>query len=246
MKIKLSIVLCMILLVPGSVHAQIDFQPGPYSMVYSSQPMEPKLVEVIDGVATLHYTLNNSAIQGSTYLSEDFVDGAMTAADGTRIEGLKLRYDIYNDKMQLLLKQDTALINRPLALKFLELGNKKFIYDVYQISEHEVAAGYFEVLHEDNLSLLFRRELELEYDSFVPNYGGGGGTKNIKLKNNNNLYVKLDKSTARKIYKKKDFLQAITAHNIEVKDFIKEHQISVRKQNDLKELVLYYNTLLPN
>ncbi len=182
-------------------------------------------------------------LNGSPYLTEEFVDGALTAADGTRIEGLKLRYDIYADEMQFILKNDTASVNRPLALRSVELEEKKFIYEVYQVSENLVAAGYFEVLIEDNLSLLYRRELELDYDVYVPNYGGGGGTKDVKLKKNNNLYTKLGKSTARKIYNKKDFLNAITAHYEEVKEYIKKNHISVRKQKDLAELVSYYNTL---
>jgi len=169
--------------------------------------------------------------------------GALTVADGTRVEGLKIRYDIYADQMQFILKSDTASINKPMALKSLELGDKKFIYEVYQVSENVVSAGYFELIIEGRLSLLLRRELELEYDVYVPNYGGGGGTKEIMLKKNNNYYTIAGKSTARKIYKKKDFLNAITEHQNQVKNYIKENRISVRKQKELEELVNYYNTL---
>lgn len=243
MKMKLLFTYCLVLLETGLIFSQVNFQPGVYSMVYSTNTIEPKLVEIIDGVATYHYSLNSSNLNGSPYLSEEFVDGALTTADGTRIEGLKIRYDIYADEMQFILKSDTASINRPLALRSLELEDKKFIYEVYQVSENIVAAGYFEVITEDVLSLLLRRELEMEYDVYVPNYGGGGGTKDIKLKKNNNLYTKLGKSTARKIYNKKDFLNAITEHHDTVKSYIKENRISVRKQKELEELVLYYNTL---
>lgn len=243
MYIKFIIASSLILFTQGAIHAQVEFQPRTYSMVYSTTAIEPKLVEIIDGVATYHYSLNSGNINGSPYLSEEFVDGALTAADGTRIEGLKIRYDIYADEMQFILNADTASINRPLALRSLELEGKKFIYDVYQVSENVVAAGYFEVITEDELSLLFRRELELEYDVYVPNYGGGGGTKDFKFKKNNNLYVRQGRSAARKIYKKKDFLNAITGHHDQVKQYIKANRISIRNQKELEDLVLYYNTL---
>ena len=243
MKIEIIFAFCLTLFTSKIIDAQIEYQPRPFSMVYSTSTIEPRMVEIIDGVATYHYSINRVNLNGSPYLSEEFVDGALTAADGTRIEGLKIRYDIYADEMQFILKSDTASINRPLALRSLELEEKKFIYEVYQVSENVVAAGYFEVISEDNLSLLLRRELNLEYDVYVPHYGGGGGTKETKLKENNNFYTKLGKSTARKIYNKKDFLNSITMHHDQVKVYIKQNRISVRKQEELEALVSYYNTL---
>jgi hypothetical protein len=240
---KLFIASFLIFLAAEVIHAQVDFQTRPYTTVLSTKTMEPRLVEIIDGITTYHYALNRSKLNGSPYLSEEFVLGALTIADGTRVEGLKIRYDIYADQMQFILKSDTASINKPMALKSLELEDKTFIYEVYQVSENVVSAGYFELIIEGKLSLLLRRELELEYDVYVPNYGGGGGTKEIMLKKNNNFYTIAGKSTARKIYKKKDFLNAITEHHDLVKNYMKENRISVRKQKELEELVNYYNTL---
>ena len=243
MYVKLIIASFLILLATEMIHAQINSQTRPYSTVLSTQTMEPKLVEIIDGITTYHYSLNSSNLNSSPYLWDGFVLGALTAADGTRIEGLKIRYDIYADQMQFILNSDTASINRPMGLRSLELEDKEFIYAVYQVSENVVSAGYFELINEDKLSLLLRRELELEYDVYVPNYGGGGGTKEIRMKKNNNFYTQEGKSAARKIYNKKDFLNAITEHHDPVRNYIKENRISVRKQKELEELVNYYNTL---
>lgn len=235
--------LAAILFNMAKVNGQVNFQPGYYTMTYSTQSIEPALVEVIDGVATMHYSMPNSTINGSPYLSEEFVDGAMITANGVRIEGLKFRYDIYSDEMQFILKNDTASITKPLILNSVELGNRKFVYDVYQISDHLVAAGYFEVMNEGNLSVLLRRELELEYDIYVPNYGGGGGTKEFMLKENNNFYIKTGRSAAQKVYRKKDFLKAIPSHHDRVSQYIKANRISVRKEKDIYELATYYNSL---
>ena len=233
----------LFILATEMIYAQVDFNTRAYTTVLSTQTMEPRLVEIIDGVATYHYSLNTSNLNGSPYLWEEFVPGALTVRDGTRIEGLKIRYDIYADQMQFILKSDTASINRPMALRSLELKDKKFIYEVYQVSENVVSAGYFELLIDGSLSLLLRRELKLEYDVYVPHYGGGGGTKEFKLKKDDSFYTITGKSTARKIYNRKDFLNAITQHHDKVRSYMKENRISVRKQKDLEELVNYYNTL---
>jgi hypothetical protein len=227
-----------------TVSGQVTIQPQHYSMTISNQTLDPKMVEVIDGIATVHYSMNSSALNGSPYLTDEFVPGTMETLNGTVIEGLKYRYNIYNDEMQFIVGEDTAVINKPLALRSIEMDRKKFAYEVYKVSDQMVAAGYFELISEGEMSLLFRRNLELEYDNYVPNYGGGGGSKEFVLKKDNNFYVKLEGDAARKVYKRKDFLNAIPRDlQSRVKQYMKEHKISVRKEDELLALVNYYNTL---
>lgn len=232
------------LLIVPSVQGQVSVQTQHYQMTISNQTIDPKLVEVIDGIATVHYDLSSSPMNGSPYLTDEFVPGTMETLNGTVIEGLTYRYNIYNDEMQFIVGEDTAVINKPLALRSIEMDRKKFTYEVYQASEQMVAAGYFELISEGEMSLLFRRKLELEYDNYVPNYGGGGGSKEFMLKKDDNYYVKLEGEAARKIYNRKDFLNAIPKDlQSRAKQFIKEHKISVRKENELLALVNFYNSL---
>jgi len=234
-----------VLLLTTLLHGQVTIQPQNYSMTISAPTIEPKMVEVIDGVAVMRYSLSSSRLNGSPYLTDEFIPGTMTTLDSTVIEGLLYRYDIYNDEMQFIIREDTASINKPLAVSSIQMDNKIFVYEVYRVSEHLVAAGYFQLISRGRLSLLFRRQLELEYDNYVPNYGGGGGTKEFMLKNDDNHFVKLEGAAARKIYKKKDFLNAIPegSRNL-IKRYMKEHRISVRKREDLVKLVDYYNSAL--
>jgi hypothetical protein len=226
------------------IRGQVSIQPQHYSVAISNQTLDPKLVEVIDGIATVHYSMNSSPLNGSPYLTDDFVPGTMETLNGTVIDGMKYRYNIYNDEMQFIIGTDTASINKPLAVRSIEMDHKKFVYEVYRVSEQAVAAGYFEMVINGDMSLLFRRQMELEYDNYVPNYGGGGGTKEFMLKNDNSLYVKLHDGAARRVYNRKDFLEAIPPDlHSRVKQFIKENRISVRKQEDLMALVNYYNSL---
>jgi hypothetical protein len=235
---------CAALLISLQISGQVSIQPQHYSVAISNQTLDPKLVEVIDGIATVHYSLNSSPLNGSPYLTDEFVPGTMETLNGAVIEGMKYRYNIYNDEMQFIIGTDTASINKPLAVRSIEMDHKKFVYEVYRVSEQMVAAGYFELLSEGDMSLLFRRQMELEYDNYVPNYGGGGGTKEFMLKNDNHFYVKLHDGAAQKVYNRKDFLEAIPPDLQErVKQFIKENKFSVRKQEDLMALVVYYNSL---
>ena len=233
-------ILCMV----ASAGAQVSSGGNRYYNTLSTTTIEPRLVEVIDGVSTMHYELSTVSFNGSPYLSEEFTEGTMTILDGTVVPGLKYRYDIFGDKMQFIVNQDTATINKPLALRSLELGDRKFVYEVFLVESNRVATGYFEIIEESEyLTILFRREIELEQDVYVPNYGGGGGTKEFKMKENNSYFIKQGDAAALKINSKKDFLEMFSDHQEQLKQYIKEHRLSVKKGEDLQAIANYYGSL---
>jgi hypothetical protein len=224
--------------------AQIGYQSVQQGFILNTRNLEPHQVDVIDGIATMHYSNSAATINGSPYLTNDFVDGTMTTLDGTVIPGLKYRYDIYGDRMQFIVNSDTAVINKPLALRSVELEDRKFVYEGFMLDEDRVAAGYFEVIEENEyLTVLYRRRLELEQDIYVSNYGGGGGTKEFKMKKVNSYFVKPMDSAALQIRNKKDLLRSIPDYHDQVKQYMKDQKISVKKEKDLQELAIYYNKL---
>lgn len=234
----------LVLLSPGLLFAQVRYNPGHYSMIYGTESIQPKVVEIIDGVATMRYSQHDHVVKGSPYLNTEFLSGILSMVEAVSIEGLKYRYDIYSDEMQLILDNDTASINRPLSLKSIEIGAQKFVYAVYKTGENSVAAGYFEIIEEGKLAGLLRREMELKQDIYVQNYGGGGGTKDFYFKENRSYYFRFDQDIAVKITNKKRFLEVIPDHRNQVKAFMKSEKISFRKPEDIKLLVSYYNDLV--
>jgi hypothetical protein len=235
----------LILLFPGAICAQIDYSVSRFSQTYNFTNMQSDaMVEIIDGVATMRYSQHEHLVKGSPYLDDEFLFGVMSTVEAIKIEGLKYRYDIYADEMQFILKDDTASITKPLTLRSIQIGDKIFIYDVYETGENMVAAGYFEVIEGGKLTGLLRREMELEQDIYTPNYGGGGGTKDFYYKDSEQHYVKFNKDVAIKVSNKKQFLEIIPYHKNKVKAFIKSEKISVKNSRDFKKLIAYYNTLL--
>lgn len=227
-----------------SLNAQILYSTGRSSLTISTINMEPEVVQAIDGVATIRYDNIGTNFQGSPYLTEDFVEGTMIVQNGTVIPGLSYRYDIFGDRMQFIIGQDTAIINKPLALRSLVIENKKFVHEVFLVGPDRVATGYFEVMEEgEHLTMLFRREIELEQDVYVPNYGGGGGTKEFKLKRLDSYYVKQKDMAARKIRNKKMFLEMVSDHRDQVIQYMKTNRLSIRKGKDLQAIIGYYNNL---
>lgn len=241
---SLFLITAIACLTTGYVKAQIGVTVGRSSLNLSTINMEPRQIDVIDGVATMSYTNNPAKINGSPYLYDEFMDGTMTGLNGTVVPGLKYRYDIYADKMQFIISGDTATINKPMALHSIELGDQLFVYDVYMVVSDMVATAYFEVIEANEyLTVLYKREIKLDQDIYVPNYGAGGGTKEFRMNREDNYYVKYMGSAAQKINNKKQFLKIIMDHQDQVKQYMKEERLSVKKAEDLQSIASYYNSL---
>jgi len=243
MNMKRIFLIWMLGLQLGSLPGQVMTMTGYYARVGPSGTLPPELNTYIDGIATMYYTLPDRKVNGSPYLQEEFMFGIMKTVDTVTIEGLKYRYDIFNDEMQFILKGDTASIIRPLTLRSIELGKVKFIYDVYFTANETAAAGYFEILQEGKLTALIRRVMKLEYDEYLANYAGGGGSKEYIFKEKKSLYVKYGNAIARKVSKKRDFLAVIPDHHEALRLYMKSNKLLVRKPDHLLELVNYYNKL---
>jgi hypothetical protein len=223
---------------------QVLQKTGIFNMtVTSSGTLPPEANTYIDGIATMYYTLPDRKINGSPYLNEEFLFGVMNTVDTVTIEGLRYRYDVYHDEMQFILRNDTASIIRPLTLISLEIGSVKFVYDVYLDSRGKAAAGYFEILTEGKLTALLRRTKELEYDEYVKNYGGGGGSKEFYFKDKKQLYIRYENALARKIANNRNFMALLKEHRDEIRDFMKSNRLSPRREKDLERIVSYYNEL---
>jgi hypothetical protein len=241
---KQLVLFLAVLISPGILIAQINYSESFFSQTYSLQNMQSEaFIEIIDGVATMRYSQHEHLVRGSPYLYDEFLFGVMTTVEAVRIEGLKYRYDIYSDEMQFILKADTASVTRPLTLRSIQIGEQKFVYDIFKTGESTAAAGYFEVIEEGKLTALLRREKELDQDSYSENYGGGGGTKDFYYKEKKTYYLKYNTDIALKITNKKRLLEILPDNRNEIKSFMKSEKISLRKPKDIKQLVSYYNTL---
>ena len=229
------------------MNGQILQKTGTFTMdVSSSGNLPPEASTYIDGISTMYYTLPDRKVNGSPYLQDDFIFGVMKTVDTVTIEGLRFRYDVYHDEMQFILKNDTASIIRPLTLISLEFGSVKFVYDVFLDDGDKAAAGYFEVLEQGGLTALLKRTKELEFDEYLKNYGGGGGSKEFYFREKEQLYIRYKDALARKITNNREFLALLRDHRDEMKDFMKSNRLSARKQDDLVRMVSYYNELGTN
>ncbi len=228
-------------------HAVTQSWPGTlspyYKIVTTPYFTPPEYTDYVDGIAKMQFSKENREIIGTPFLNDDFLFGVLVFHDGTRIEGQRYRYNIYADEMQFIFKEDTVSIYQPLKVKSIEMGKQKFIHDLWISGPDQMEAGYFEVLAEGEASLLLRRIVRLEVDEYVPNYMGGGGSKDLYYKHSKFYYIKYLDEAARKVRNKKDLLNILSNHKSEINGYVKENHLKIRKEKDLIDIIAFYNKL---
>lgn len=171
------------------------------------------------------------------YFNEDWKDGAAGLVDGTLMKG-SFRYNIYQQKMEAIVKGDTFAFAESCELEWVQIGDRKFIYSSFVRSNYEVSNSWFEVLCEGDCALLLRRYIKYRV------IDGDDDDSNDQLYKLDEYYTRKDKAGAERLYiSKKSVLAAMQEHETEVCSFIKQEKLKLKDQKDLVMLFAYYNTL---
>ncbi len=200
---------------------------------------------IIDGITTHSYSsYSKIPVNGTPFLFDDFKSGILELKDGKSSQEVQLRYNVSTDIFEIDYNNDTLSLNRPFDVRYIYLGEKKFIYDLYFMeSKSGKRNGYFEIVSEGTLSLFMKRNKDLSYDSFVSTYKGGGGTKEYYYVDKISFFCRTDKDEPFLVKSSKSFLNGLPKNKSEMKDFIKSNKIKFKKKADLVLLVEYYDSL---
>jgi len=201
--------------------------------------------QVVDGIATHNYSGTSAIpINGSPFLNDNFQEGSLELLDGRKAEKVLLRYNIAKDLFEILKGGDTLTLNRPFAVKYVNVDDKTFMFDPkFREKADRSQNGYFQLKTQGKLSLFIKRTKKLNFDSFTENYKGGSGTKEYYYIDKVNYVAQLNEGNPFLISSSKKFIAQLDNHKSEVKSFIKENKIKLKKEEDVIKLVDYYNTL---
>lgn len=201
---------------------------------------------VIDGVTTHSYASPNKIpINGTPYLNEKFQTGIIELKNSDKSDEILMRYNISKDQFEINYNNDTLTINRPHEIEYILMSDKKYIYDPHFMSTEDATRrnGYLEIIEEGTISLFIKRNKKLSYDSFVSNYGGGGGTKEYYYVDRTSYFGQINGQPPFQIKSTKSLLKNIDDNKEELKTYIKKNKIKVKQESDIAKLVKYYNSL---
>jgi len=174
----------------------------------------------------------------SMYFDEKWTQGTVILKDKTVIDDRLLRYNMYNQQMEFISGEDTAAFGNPLEITSINFDRHNFIYTDY-ICHNEQKKGYFEVLVDSDCKLLLFRCIKYKYveECADPNTELLKETYYMEKK----YFIARENKPAIQIPEKKKNVIELLSDKEDIKSFIKENKIKVCHEDDLKELISYYN-----
>jgi len=186
-------------------------------------------------------TLSAGDIQGSPYSNDEFITGAVFTTQKLQFVDVQLRYNIYNDQIEFKSTDDEVqAIATPEIIEKVVIGDLNMVYLPYSVSK-KIRNGFFTVIDEGKASLFLRQEVVF-VKATEP--GAYKDAQPAKFEKRPDVYfIKVGTSEAKEVDSKKELLEAFPDKTAQLEKFIKQNKIKTNKQEDLIQLVHFYNSL---
>jgi hypothetical protein len=180
---------------------------------------------------------------GSPYLFDEWLDGTIIMKDKNPVKGKKYRYNLYTQQMQFIEGNDTVAIANPEDIEQISFGGKTFIFTSYDAPE-KTGKGYFELISEGNCRIL--KKWVVLYHVVDEQEAGqmSSSADKSEFLRDCNCYLQFGETPAMKAsHNKKELLPCFKEDQDKVEAFMKQNNIKMKTENDLKAVVDYYNKI---
>ena len=218
--------------------------PGEYNTVqevyFASHLKQQLLSKMAEDVQ-----LKLEDINGSPYLDEWFHLGKIIDEKVYKENACYLRYNIYNDVIELKYSIDTSAP----VYGFLKdpdfkaiIGDKSFYYRKFIASDGISKFGYLELMKDYGSFKLFKRHYQVLR---LPKKARTSLEKDIpaKLSNYEHYYVEQNEAFKEVEMHRKKIVEAFPDHSSEAKKFIKKEKLRFKDEGDLIKLGDYLSSL---
>lgn len=230
---KYSLLIALFFSVVGVSTAQIDYQLKSAIDFYYSQK-----------VASGEYRKNELTekdINGSPYLNDEFIKGSIYTVSKTQYADVPLRYNIYNDEIEFQTSDNKILaLSTPEIVEKVVFGKYTMEYIPFEAG-NKVKRGFFKLLLEGKVSLYARPEIHFEGPKPPAAYQEAQPAKFHPK--DDRYYIRTGQEVAQSVGNKKELIGLFPDHKNEIEAFIKKNKINIKKPEELKSLVEYYNSL---
>ncbi|UBM63030.1 hypothetical protein LA303_03400 [Candidatus Sulfidibacterium hydrothermale] len=186
-------------------------------------------------------SLSLSEISGSPYLNVKYQTGSVLTKKGVKYVHIPLRYNIYSDEMEFRNKNGNALIiTSPDNIKEIKMGDTVFVYVPY-LADKKLHKGYFQLLNHGAVEGLVRYRVEFQPAQQVGAYTESQPPKFIHY--SPLFYVRPAGQPAVEVHKVKTLINLLGDHKKELQAFAKKENIKLRRAEDLRKILDYYNSL---
>ena len=186
-------------------------------------------------------TLTEKNIEGSPYLTNEFIDGSIFTIQKEKYVDIPVRYNIYNDQLEFKNADgEIQALANPEIVEKVEFGDYKMDYLPYTYSK-KIRRGFFIILVEGKASLYTKKNINFKEAEQPGAYKEAEPPKFVK--GPDEYFIRVGLEEAKLVGSKNDLMDIFPDHKNEIEQFIKKNKVKTNKPESLKELVDYYNTL---
>ena len=178
-------------------------------------------------------------VDGSPYLSDDFVKGEVMLKNGDKYRGI-LRYDMYANEVQFKVREMIYVIAFPEDVEYLTIGDVRLVYAGCVI-DRKPEHSYFEQLADGPCELLVRKQVILKDPVPAKPYVEAKPARFEPRKDV--YYLKKGDEPVLKIGKKSEVIDFLEEGDYNIAGYIKKEKINLNQKEDLLQLVEYYNKI---
>ena len=184
-------------------------------------------------------------IEGSPYLFEEWSSGTFSDVDGKNRGNYQLRYNIYDDKLEVIKDRQAISLNHQLVKEFEVINQEsedRFLFrSGYPANGIYDESDFYKVLNDDGDFHLLKKYICTI--TMVETKGYGESTSTQKFLQSSKYYVYSEEAGFKKINKsRKSILEIFSDREQELKTFMKKNKINIKNDQDLARLIKFCNT----
>lgn len=180
-------------------------------------------------------------IEGTPFMNDQFIAGEVKTADGQIINGVLLRYDVYNNKMEVKVKVSLFELTDEL-ISAISIEGKTFHYLPFQM-EKKMSKGYLELIQDGewNLYCQYRKKFKIAQ----PQKAMQEKPTPASFKDLPEVYLLKQKGSDEAIgfKNRKELLNVFPQNRDKLQDYLKDQKLKCNNPEDLKKLLTYYESL---
>ncbi len=174
--------------------------------------------------------------KGSPYLNKEFQTGEIITTQKVVFKNLLLRYDIYNDQIEF--KKDSEILIVP---KNNFVSKAVMAQDTFILLPQTSGVGFFQQIHANKASLLKRYCMDYNPAQKPQAYQDAKLAEYVRK--SDDFYLLLPDHSIHKISGIKSIIELFPQKDSEIKDFVKNNKLNVKKEPGLIKLTDYLSTL---
>ena len=179
-------------------------------------------------------------IDGSPYLNHQYKTGTVTTREGELYKDIPLRYNCYNDVLEFQRDGNSYDLIPKDRVSKAEFGGQIFSYLEYDSGNGNNKA-YFEILAEGKAKLCARYIVTFYEREELKGFADAKPARFDDIVET--FWISKEGAPASKVLSNKKLLEILNDKKDELQSFMSKQKLSVKKADDVKKIVNYYNTL---